>query len=46
MLRLFPRREVAAFLKLVVIDEFGKGLLCPTTRALIKLVREGAHGNR
>jgi hypothetical protein len=37
---------VAAFVELVVMDEFGIRPLGPTPRGLIELVRKGAHGNR
>jgi hypothetical protein len=40
---LFPHREVAAFVDLVVINEFEIRPLCPTPRGLIELVRKGAH---
>jgi hypothetical protein len=42
-LRLFPGREVAAFVELVVMDEFGIGPLCPTARNFLDLVRKKAH---
>src|ERR1700693_5900315 len=45
-LRLLPRREVAAFVELVVVDEFGIGPLRPASRGRIDFVREGAHGDR
>src|SRR5258706_3555863 len=45
-LRLFKRREVSAFVLLVVINELGIRPLRPTARAQIDLVREGAYGNR
>src|SRR4051812_31359150 len=45
-LRLFPRREVAALGKLVVVDELRVSPLGPTARGLVKLLREGADGNR
>src|SRR5215204_6346871 len=35
-----------AFVELVVMDEFGIGLLCPTPRHLIELVRKDAHRYR
>src|SRR4051794_16239120 len=44
-LRQFPRREVAAPVKLVVVDKFGIGSLCPTARGLVELVRKGADAN-
>ena len=44
--RLFPGRKVAAFLHLVVMDQFGKRTLCPAPRGWIEFVREDAHGNR
>jgi hypothetical protein len=37
---------VAAFVDLVVIDEFGIRPLCPTPWGWIDLVRKDAHGNR
>jgi hypothetical protein len=37
---------VAAFLHLVVMDQFGIRLLCPAPRGWIEFVREDAHGNR
>jgi hypothetical protein len=43
---LFPSREVAAFLELVVMDQFGKRLLCPAPRGWIEFVREDAYGDR
>src|SRR5207344_261526 len=43
---LLPCCEVAAFVELVVIDEFGIRPLCPTSRGLIELVRKGAHRDR
>src|SRR3954466_7744778 len=45
-LRLLPGREVPALVELVVVDEVGIRLLCPTARRLIELVREDAHGYR
>src|SRR5258708_29373736 len=45
-LRLLPRREVAALVELVVMDEFGKRPLCPTARGLVDLIWKGAHGDR
>jgi hypothetical protein len=45
-LGLFPGRKVPAFVKLVIVDEFGIRPLCPASRDLIDLVREDAHGNR
>ena len=45
-LRLFPRREVAAFVDLVVMDELVIGPLGPTPRGLILLARKDAHGSR
>jgi hypothetical protein len=45
-LRLFPSREVAAFVELVVMDEFGIRTLCPTPRGCIDLVWKDAHGHR
>ena len=44
--RLFPVREVVALVELVVMDELGIGPLRPTSRSLIELVREHAHGHR
>ncbi len=43
-LRLFPRREVAAFVELVVMDELGIRPLCPTPRGCIDLVWKNAYG--
>src|SRR5215212_2036907 len=43
-LRLFPGREVAALVELVVVDEVGICLLGPTPRHLIEIVRKDAHG--
>ena len=37
---------MAAFLHLVVVDQFGKHPLCPAPRGWIELVWEDAHGNR
>ena len=37
---------MAAFLHLVVMDEFGKRPLCPAPRGWIEFVREDAHCNR
>src|SRR5688500_3294597 len=45
-LRLFPGREVPALVELVVMDEVGIGLLRPTLRHLIELVRKDAHRYR
>src|SRR5438046_1320388 len=45
-LRLFPRREVAAFFELVVTVQFGIRPLCPAPRGWIELVRKYAHRNR
>ena len=45
-LRLFPGREVPAFVELVVVDELRIRLLCPAPRGWIEFVREDAHGNR
>ena len=45
-LRLFPGRKVAAFLHLVVMNQFGIRPLCPTLRRWTDLVGEDAHGNR
>src|ERR671918_1650778 len=43
-LRLLPGRKVPALVELVVVDEIGIGLLRPTPRHLIELVRKDAHG--
>ena len=43
---MFPGRKVAAFLHLVVMDQFGIRLLCPAPRGWIEFVREDAHRNR
>src|SRR5262249_34915655 len=40
-----PRREMAALRHLVVVDELGEGLLGPTPRGGIELIREDAHGH-
>src|SRR5918994_477084 len=45
-LRLLPGGEVAALVDLVVIDEVGICLLCPTPRRLILLARKDAHSHR
>src|SRR5271170_5728480 len=45
-LRLFPGREVAALVGLVVIDEVVIGPLGPDPRGLITLAGKGAHGRR
>src|SRR5215813_2972968 len=45
-LGLFPGGEVAAFGHLVVVDQLRIRPLRPTARRLIKLIREGAHGDR
>ena len=37
---------MAAFVELVVMDEFGIRPLCPTPWSWIEFVRENAHGNR
>src|SRR5882672_9747404 len=42
-LRLFPGREVTAFVELVVVDELGKRPLRPTARGLVELVWKGAY---
>src|SRR5215211_2066060 len=42
---LLPCGEVAAFVELVVIDEFGIRLLGPTPRGFILLARKHAHGD-
>src|ERR1700722_55441 len=44
--RLFPGREVAAFVELVVMDQVGIGPLCPTPRSLVELVWEDTYGRR
>src|SRR6266403_6253184 len=44
-LRLFPGREVAAFVELAVMNELGIGFFCRTPRSWIQLVRKRAHGN-
>src|SRR5262245_13917259 len=44
--RLFPGREVAALLDLVVIDEVGIRLLRPVPRGLILLPRKDGYGYR
>jgi hypothetical protein len=44
--RLFPGREVTAFVELVVVDQIGISPLRPTPWSLVQLVREDAHGNR
>ena len=43
---MFPRRKVAAFLQLVVVDQFGIRPLRPAPRGRIEFVGEDAHGNR
>src|SRR5262249_33636476 len=45
-LRLFPRREVAALVNLVVVDKFGICALCPTPRGLILLAGKDSYGHR
>jgi hypothetical protein len=45
-LRLLPGREVPTLVELVVMDEVGIGLLCPTPRHLVDLVRKDAHRYR
>src|SRR5215203_278746 len=45
-LRLLPGREVPAFVELVVMDEVGIGLLCPTPRHLIEIARKDAYRYR
>src|SRR5262245_37577425 len=45
-LRLFPGREVAALVQLVVVDEVGIRALGPTPRSLILLARKDADGHR
>src|SRR6266849_8406100 len=45
-LRLFPRREVTALVELVVINELGIRLLCPTPWSCIDLVWKYTHGSR
>src|SRR5260221_4025051 len=44
-LRLFPRREVAAPVDLVVMDELGERPLSPTPRSRIELVGKDGHGD-
>src|SRR5215208_6280077 len=45
-LGLLPGGKMPALVELVVVDEIGIGLLRPTPRHLIKLVRKDAHGYR
>src|ERR1051325_2072322 len=45
-LRLLPRREVPAFVDLVVVDELGIRLLGPAPRRLILLAWKDRHGYR
>src|SRR5262249_11711073 len=45
-LRLFPGREVAAFVDLIEIDEIGIRLLRPAARGRVDFVRKNAHGDR
>ena len=47
-LRLFPRREVAAFVHSVIVDGFVVGPLRPALRRSVDLSRENSHhsGNR
>src|SRR5215213_3083911 len=45
-LRLLPGRKVPAPVDLVEVDEIGIGLLRPTLRHLIELVRKDTHGYR
>src|SRR5215218_6260343 len=45
-LRLLPGGEVAALVDLVVVDEVGIRLLCPTARRLILLAWKNAHSYR
>src|ERR1043166_6734924 len=45
-LRLLPGREVAAFVVLVVENEFGIRFLSPTLWRLVDLFGESAHGDR
>src|SRR5215203_2533666 len=45
-LRLLPCRKVPTLVELVVMDEVRIGLLCPTPRHLIEIVRKDAHGYR
>jgi hypothetical protein len=45
-LRLFPRGEVTAFGKFVVMNEMGECFFGPGLWNLIDLVRERAHGHR
>ena len=35
---------MAAFVELVVVNEFGIGSLCPASRSLIGLIRKDTHG--
>src|SRR5262245_37856754 len=42
--RLFPRREVTALFRLVVINEVGVGSLGPAPRSLVLLAWKNAHG--
>src|SRR4051812_35843844 len=44
--RLFPGREVPAFVELVVVNEFGIRALCPTLGCRTDLVWKDAHGDR
>src|SRR2546428_13835124 len=44
--RLFPRREVPAFVVLLVVDQVGIRPLRPAPRGRIELVGEDAHGHR
>src|SRR4051812_31767762 len=45
-LRLLPGREMCAFIELVVVDQLGIRLLCPTPWGRVDLFRESAHGDR
>ena len=44
-LRLFPRRKVPTFFKLVVMNEFGERPHSPTPGSCIDLVRKDTYGN-
>jgi hypothetical protein len=45
-LRLLPGRKVPAFVDLVVVDELGIRLFCPTPRGRADVVRKDAHRHR
>ena len=45
-LRLFPRREVPAFVVLLVVEELGIRPFRPTPRSFVDLFREDANGGR